>query len=182
MTQVNVVTQLLKKNHRAFVQKKADFFNMLKKKSVFAFPYVCNNFFFPLSPSSQSFALSFVGILTPSRPSGVCGPAFKPYHLGNTLDAMATCFFFHRHPPPPLPQPLLSVSNSPLQTQLTNPALLPCAGLFATRCAHAGGVQADMVPTKGNLGGEASPRGVTSCIAEEFIRSTGSKKNPVEPE
>lgn len=86
---------------------------------------LCAKTFFSLAEFSAEhcFALSFVGILTPSRTSGVCGPAFKPYHLGNTLDAMATCFFFHS---PPL-RSLLSVSNSPLQTQLTNPALVPCA-------------------------------------------------------
>lgn len=86
---------------------------------------LCATTFFSLAKFSTEhcFALSFVGILTPSRTSSVCGPAFKPYHLGNTLDAMATCFFFHS---PPL-RSLLSVSNSPLQTQLTNPALVPCA-------------------------------------------------------
>lgn len=100
-------------------------------------------FFFPFAEFSAEhcFALSFVGILTPSRTPGVCGPAFKPYHLGNTLDAMATCFFFFFHRPPL--RSLLSVSNSPIQTQLTNPALVPCAScvtVSATCCTHRGAV------------------------------------------
>lgn len=87
-----------------------------------------DNFFFEFSSRALLLSKLFVGILTPSRTSGVCGPAFTPYHLGNTLDAMATCFF--------LSQSLLSVSNSPLQTQLTNPALISCMRcvfLFVTR-------------------------------------------------
>lgn len=115
---------------------------------------LCNNFFFfSLGEFSElcTELCWYLDTIKDVRRLWTCFQTISPWKY---LGRHGNVFFFST----PLPlRSLLSVSNSPLQTQLTNPALVPCASLFATRRTHwvegwgGGGVLADIAPTKGNL-------------------------------